>query len=127
MESFFREELLFDICDSLLLQSVMLQTLSAKMFAKHTEVTVRMARKAGAIFFAERILLGSRHFLFNPSFFADVFCLGFRWSLEAGCSAKGPGAPLRGGGALCRLYRGRKWLRTAGGWQEKTGARLATT
>lgn len=35
VESLFWEELLFDICDSLLFRSVMLQTLSAKVFIKH--------------------------------------------------------------------------------------------
>lgn len=68
-----------------------------------------MAREAGAIFSLKGIFLERQYFF--------IVCL----SLEsAGCfTVRGPGAPLRGGGAFVQVVRGRKWLCTAEGGRKR--------
>lgn len=69
-----------------------------------------MARKAEAIFFAERNFAGEPvvFFCLSPPFLLLLFCLVFRWNLQAIFAAKGPGAPLRGGGAFVQVVPGKE-------------------
>lgn len=44
----------------------------------------------------------------GPPFLLFLFSLGFRWNLQVSLTAKGPGAPLRGGGAFVQVVPGKE-------------------
>lgn len=68
-----------------------------------------MARKAEAIFFRWKEFCGrASGFFLSPPFLLLLFCLFFRWNLQASFAAKGPGAPLRGGGAFVQVVPGKE-------------------
>lgn len=70
-------------------------------------------------FFTEKNFAGKTVCFSSPLVF--IVCILFCLSLEpAGCfNARGPGAPLRGGGAFVQVVRGRKWLCTAEGGRKR--------
>lgn len=80
-------------------------------------MTVSIAREPGAIFSLKGILLETQCF-FESSFFIVCILFVSPWNLPA-ASLRGPGAPLRGGGAFVQVVRGRKWLCTAEGGRKR--------